>query len=112
MVTIDEAALCPKCKTLGQVARNRSERKKFEGKMWDVCVYICVNEGCNWFNTGWVVQSDDRGVVYERPQGPRGQDKQFNKLSRGQMAAGRAMVEEVIGRDAEEETPEVRKPGT
>lgn len=110
-VTVDEAAKCPKCGVLGKLRSTR--RRFFEGEWWDVGAYYCVNEDCNWFNTGWAVSSNEQGIVYERPQGERGQDKTFNKMSRAQLAHGRAQVEEVLGRDAEEEDDqELRNPNT
>jgi hypothetical protein len=75
----------------------------FEGEMWDVVTYYCHNRGCNWYNSGWLVSSNEQGIVYERSQGPRGQDKTFTPLSKEALSRGRAEIEEVMGQDAEED---------
>lgn len=98
MVSITEAAHCPKCGVLGRLAKSNKTRAD-SGELCDVAVYHCTNDGCSWYNTGWLVQSDERGQVYERDQGTRGQDKTFQPMSRDQQAAGQRAVEDLLGRD-------------
>jgi hypothetical protein len=86
----------------GAGAKGRAERNFFEGEWWDVVTYYCHNRGCRWYNSGWLVSSNERGEVYERSQGTRGQDKTFNPLSKSALERGRAQIEEVIQADAEE----------
>lgn len=102
-VTIDEAAHCPKCGEVGIIAKKEVKKHYIDREWWDVYVYICTNELCRWYNTGWIVSSNERGVVYQRPSGPRGQDKTFLKLSPDQMAVGRRIVEDLKQRDMREE---------
>jgi hypothetical protein len=108
MVTIDEAAKCPKCGVVGKL--KVSKRKFFEGEWWDVAVYECANQRCTWFDQpGWLVSSNERGEVYERDQGPRGQDKTFTPMSPGALSRGRMDVEEVAGKDVEADDGEVKE---
>lgn len=97
-ITIEQAAKCPKCGVLGRL---HTSRKTFAegGEPCDIATYHCVTEACSWYGTGWAVQSDSRGMVYQRDQGTRGQDKTFNPLSREAMARGQRQVEDLMQRD-------------
>jgi len=99
-VTVVEASKCPKCGTQGVLSKTE-HTKDDAGAPCDVAVYLCDNEGCTWYKTGWVVQSDERGKVYQRDQGERGQDKTFEKPTPDFFARGRRIVEDVIREDAE-----------
>lgn len=98
-VTIDEAAHCPKCNEIGTIAKKEVKRHYIDREWWDVYVYICTNDGCVWYNTGWLVSSNERGVVYQRNQGTRGQDKTFVGLSNEQLSYGQRMIEDLVQRD-------------
>lgn len=93
MVSIIKASHCPICGDQGKLRRS-NKVKGDDGALWDFAVYYCPNEeGCRWGKqgSGWFVQSDEQGNVYERDKGPRGMDKTFDprtvtpdRLSRGQ----------------------------
>lgn len=102
-VTVEMASHCPKCDEIGVVAKQKAERHYIDRQYWDVLVYQCTNTICPWYNTGWVVSSNERGIVYQRAQGPRGIDKQFTKLSPDQMAMGRRLVEDIQKQDLRDE---------
>lgn len=111
MPSIEEAAKCPRCHLLGRLSHS-SKTRDDQGVEWDVSEYHCDTEGCAWEGTGWVVQSDKNGIVYERPRGERGMDKTFEPLSKEALFRGRAEVEEVVGHDMESEDSviEIRRP--
>jgi len=94
MVTVKEAAYCPKCNELGIVVANK---KLANGD--DLTTYHCENRLCRWYRTGWVVQSDTNGHVAEREHGARGLDKDFPHMTPGQLARGRAAAEETLGKE-------------
>lgn len=98
MPTFDEAKCCPKCAKPGEAKLERVIDRRANTRLYTV---KCLNEGCRWFNTGWAVQVDGEGMVFERNRGPRGMDKSFPVMSPDQLAHGRAQVEDVLKRDAE-----------
>jgi hypothetical protein len=108
-ITVEEAAHCPKCGEVGKLVSHEQSFTDDYGKKWDVVTYECDNEKCVWFGTGWPVSSDERGVVYQRPQGPRGQDKTFEPMSQDQLAYGRRVIEDVIKQDSEQ-SPKDQEP--
>ena len=93
-ITLAEASHCPRCNQRGETeqVRDLPNRDKMH-------VLICKNEGCEWYNTGWVVQVAPDGSVFQREQGERGQDKTFPKLTEDQLAYGRRTMEDIEGRD-------------
>lgn len=102
-VTLDQASHCPRCGELGTIAKKDVKRHRIDHEWWDVYALLCVNSSCVWFNTGWLVSSNDRGIVYQRTQGERGIDKTFRKLSPDQIAMGRRMVEDLKQQDLRDE---------
>ena len=102
-ITVEQASHCPKCNEIGIIAKKEAKRHYIDHEWWDVYAYQCTNDNCSWFNTGWIVSSNERGVVYQREQGMRGQDKTFLKLSPDQLAAGQRMIEDVVRRDLRED---------
>jgi hypothetical protein len=100
-ITVEEASKCPKCNQTGKLGNVEPSFTDDYGKRWDVVIYSCTNEQCNWFETGWPVSSDDRGVVFQREQGTRGQDKTFEPMSSDALAYGRRVLEDAINDDAE-----------
>jgi hypothetical protein len=102
-VTIEQAAHCPRCGEVGSIAKKEVKKHFIDHEWWDVYAYICPNDKCVWYNTGWLVSSNERGIVYQRPQGERGIDKTFKKFSPDQMAMGRRMVEDVKQQDLRDE---------
>jgi hypothetical protein len=95
-VPLEEAAKCPKCGKPGiLVAVQPVPDEKGGGH---VNAYNCDNEGCVWGqeHSGWLVQTDRRGHVFERERGSRGMDKDFPKMTPGQLSMGRAILEDAI----------------
>lgn len=94
MATFDEARECPHCKKpMEATLYSRDEHIKRE-----VYTTKCMTEGCRWYGTGRIIQLDN-GIVFERQQGPRGQDKTFKPLTNDQLAVGQRMVEDAVQRD-------------
>lgn len=98
MTTLNEAAFCPRCERRGREVRKVKDRDEGGSPCW-VYTFHCQTELCPWYQTGWAVQTDERGNVFEREQGPRGQDKTFKKMSRDAIARGRRQVEDLLGED-------------
>src|SRR5436305_15045216 len=98
MVTVDEAARCPKCREVGKVVRSGRGPQLSTARN-----YQCENEMCRWFQTGWVVQIKADGTIPERSQG----DKTFEPLDLAQRQAGQRMIEAI-----EEEENRPTGPGT
>lgn len=103
MTTVVEASKCPRCKSQGEIRKGggvkSGERKRIDNEWWDVVVYYCLNDVCPWFNTGWLVSSNERGEVFERQQGARGHDRTFERMSPDALARGRRMVEDLKNMD-------------
>jgi hypothetical protein len=100
-ISLEEAARCPKCKKVG----------KFDGANalddgGHLNVYKCDNSRCVWLNTGWVVQTDKRGAVYERAFGDRGHDKSFPTMNDQILSAGQRTVEDAVRKDLRPNTKE------
>lgn len=101
--TIVEASKCPICGDQGKLRKS----KKVLGddkREWDLATYYCVNEeGCRWGKqeSGWLVQSDEQGNVYERDRGPRGMDKTFDErtVTPDRLSRGQRIVEDLRGKD-------------
>ncbi len=92
--TWEEAKKCPICKESGE--ETYSEPDGMGGKVHTI---TCKNEGCRWYNTGWLVQVDRKGNIPVRDQGPRGQDKDFPKLSPGLLSMGQRTLEDIVQED-------------
>jgi hypothetical protein len=94
MATFEEANKCPKCGNQMEATLYEEDpiikRKLFSTE--------CLTEGCEWFRTGRIIQTDN-GTVYERAQGERGQSKSFPVLSPSELAAGQRMVEDAVNAD-------------
>jgi hypothetical protein len=100
-IPLEEAAKCPKCSKPGKLDGARALE---DGGHLNV--YLCDNNRCVWLNTGWVVQTDKRGMVYERPIGDRGHDKSFPVMSNQVLSAGQRTVEDAVRRDLRPNTKE------
>jgi hypothetical protein len=103
MVTIVEASRCPICSWQGKLRHTRKV-KGDDGRDWDLATYYCVNEdGCRWgkASSGWLVQSDEQGNVYERDKGPRGMDKTFDHrtITPDRLSRGQRIIEDLKGKD-------------
>ena len=94
---LHDAIKCPKCGTPGKLISNRKHDE--DGIIWDLTEYMCDVKLCLWLNTSWIVQSDPNGLVYERNKGNRGMDKTFVTMSQDQLAFGRMIVEDAIGKE-------------
>lgn len=95
-VPLEQAARCPKCDKPGQLTMVKPVPIEQGGG--HVNVYNCDNDRCVWGEqgSGWIVQTDERGFVFERDHGPRGMDKDFPKMSPDALARGRRNLEDVI----------------
>jgi len=94
MATFEEARECPHCHNQMEVELySKDTRAKRE-----VYTTKCMTEGCRWYGTGRIIQLDN-GIVFERQQGERGQDKGFKTLTPDQLAMGQRMVEDAVQRD-------------
>lgn len=92
--TLQEASYCPRCQKAGERSLHRAFRDN--SKLY---IIKCLNGDCSWYNTGWAVQVDSDGQVYEREIGPRGMDKTFPTLSPDQLAYGQRLIEDIKGED-------------
>lgn len=92
-VPLEEAAKCPKCGKPGMLTMSGPVD---DGG--DFNVYNCDNDRCEWGEqrSGWLVQTDERGHVFERNRGTRGMDKDFPTMSPDALARGRALLENAI----------------
>src|ERR1041385_3963991 len=87
MTTLEEAARCPRCQEPGKLSSSHVGNRQGT----TVRVYHCQNERCRWYgDAGWVVQINEDGTIPERTAGP----KQFEKLTPGQEAMARAVLEQ------------------
>lgn len=103
MVTIVEASKCPICGDQGKLRRSNKVDGD-DGQKWDLATYYCPNEeGCRWAKqgSGWLVQSDKEGNVWERSRGERGMDKTFEKrtISPDRLSFGRRVIEDIKQKD-------------
>lgn len=109
-VTLDEACECPHCHN--QMKREVYGRVTREMGGGTVYTTTCETEGCRWYGTGRIIQTNGDGQVYERPGAEAAQsnpetnwDKSFPAMSPSQMAMGRRAAEEAAQQDLEEELP-------
>ena len=98
-VPLEEAAKCTKCGKPGELVMVKPTPQELGGG--HVNVYICDNPGCVWGaeKTGWIVQTDERGFVFERPRGERGMDKDYPKMSPDALSRGRMILEDAINQE-------------
>jgi hypothetical protein len=89
-VTFEEAKICPKCKQPGE--QTHVENGPRGSKIHTI---TCKTAVCTWFETGWVVQVLSDGTIPVRESGPRGQDKDFAKLSPDAEAGARRYLEQL-----------------
>jgi hypothetical protein len=99
-ISLEDAAKCSKCGKPGQldIAKPLEDGGHLN-------VYICDNDRCEWgsIRSGWVVQTDRRGMVYEREIGGRGHDKSFPEMSNDLLSQGQRVVEDAVRRDLRNE---------
>lgn len=86
MATLDEASRCPICSQPGRQTASSSGSKG--SKLYN---YLCMNTECRWFDTGWLVQLDRNGDVYERPKG----QKEFAPIPEAQQRLIEAQLEQL-----------------
>lgn len=96
MTSIEEAAKCPKCSEPGRLSKTVNASNG-NGK---VRTYICENERCRWYSTGWVVQVDISGQLVE---GNHRGSKSFEALSKRELDYGRHNLEEILQKDLSNE---------
>jgi hypothetical protein len=103
MTTFNDAKRCPKCDMPGDDVSSQPAKRR--GTV--VHVIFCRNDGCNWYNTSWLVQVNEDGTIPE-PYSQIG-PKQYPKLS----AETETRVQEAIQKQLQAETQpgaEVRNP--
>ncbi len=83
MATLEEAKICPRCSEPGRLSH---EHKFRSGKK--VITFMCDNERCRWYSTGWLVQVNPDGTIPERVAGA----KQFEKLDRNASSYAEAVL--------------------
>jgi len=93
MTTIDEAKRCPKCGNAGEESGNHRGPRGSR-----VYTFICKNETCRWFDTGWLVQVKPDGTIPEREPG----EKEFPAMP--DFDVNKERTEEAIKRQVEQET--------
>lgn len=99
LTTFEKAKRCPKCDQPGEASLHKNLPRG--GKVYTV---MCRNEKCRWFDTGWAVQVNPDGEVYDRTKDPMGGKlKTYPALSPGQLAAGQRAIEDMRGRDLRDE---------
>lgn len=111
MIRIEEAAKCRVCGDVGYLVVNQKADSPSTGEEVDLSVYECQNRVCLNYgsNNRWLVQSDKRGIVYERNRGPRGMDKDFPTRSNEYWSKGKAIVEDAIGSEYDPNSEEVEE---
>jgi hypothetical protein len=92
MPTYEEAKRCPKCKQPGRLKSvenpivSPEDRVRFDIQRGaKVETYVCINERCRWFETGWVVQLNPDGSIPDRTQA-LAKDKHYDTDDAGEMA--------------------------
>ena len=95
-ISLEDAAKCGKC---GKAGKLDSVFELPDGGHANV--YICDNNLCIWGmeRSGWVVQTDARGTVFEREIGERGMDKTYPTMTPGLLASGQRKAEDALERD-------------
>lgn len=84
MPTLEDAKDCPICNIPGKLAGTSPVAGGSK-----VLTFLCQNERCRWFDTGWIVQVKPDGTIPERKSGP----KEFASLDVYQKAAAQAEIE-------------------
>jgi hypothetical protein len=97
-ILITEAAKCHLnrgCKQTGKLVSSKRIRDE-DGDPCDIAVYECQTDLCPRVGERWLVQSDPRGVVYQRPPAGRGGgiEHTFPHMTPDQLAQGRRAVEQ------------------
>lgn len=92
-LTLDDAKHCPICSHIG---KEHIKRRAANGNGM-VHTYICMNELCRWYDTGWTVQVQANGEIPQRDTGDR--NKQFQPLSDGQQSMAQRMIDEAKGQE-------------
>lgn len=95
-ISLEEAARCPKCGKAGKL-----DSAFAIGDGGHVNVYICDNPLCIWGLelSGWAVQTDRRGAVYQQEQGDRGHEKAFPRMTDDTISMGQRHAEDAAGKD-------------
>lgn len=72
--TFEEAKRCPKCKEPGEDRIQRPVHGLPRGTM--AHTIYCVKEGCEWYNTCWIIQVNPDGSI-PQPKNHRGEAKMY-----------------------------------
>lgn len=98
-ISLEEASKCPKCGVAAKLTTAYKNHSFEKNEWWDLCVYVCDRKVCLNYNEPWLVQSNKNGIVFERNIGDRGMDKTFEPMSKDQLAFGRMIVEDALGKE-------------
>jgi hypothetical protein len=99
LTTFEQAKRCPKCDQPGDASVHRG--LPGGGRVYTV---MCRNEKCRWFDTGWAVQINPDGEVYDRAKDQMGGKlKTYPAMTPGQLAQGQRAIEDVVKRDLRED---------
>jgi len=90
LTTYEEARQCPKCHQYGVHAQTDSGPRGSK-----IETYVCDNEICLWYQTGWVVQVNRDGSIPNRTEGP----KEFPMLSDTHRQAHEDYLERLAAED-------------
>lgn len=89
MPSMDEASRCPRCGEPGRLSGVRPGPRRSSTR-----TYVCENERCRWFQTGWVISVASDGSIPERKKG----DKEYPMLTEFEKANARAILEDALER--------------
>jgi hypothetical protein len=115
MPTYEEAKRCPKCKQPGRLKSvenplvSPEDRTRFGIQRGaKVETYVCINERCRWFETGWVVQLNPDGSIPDRTQA-LAKDKQYPALPGWAAKPAETVINDLRRMAQEEEEAQMRR---
>jgi hypothetical protein len=115
MPTYEEAKRCPKCQQPGKLKSVESPSVSPEDRVRfgiqrgaKVETYICTNERCRWFETGWAVQLNPDGSIPDRTKS-LAKDKQYPALPGWAAKPAETMINDLRRMADEEEEAQRRR---
>ena len=88
---LDEAKRCPKCQQPGEQQAGYELVKEGRHRGAKVHTFICQNEDCVWYKTGWVLQINPDGSIPVRKKG----QKEHPEMNEFQKAMARRELEQL-----------------